>query len=97
MFCSQQRTIIRRIIFLLKNNLEMSFVHPFQDCFFSTFTYPYNETHVERFLSNYLLYDKQFNLHHLFAGSNMLPDHHLTFLVYQFRHPHPGQYPLITE
>ena len=63
----------------------------------ATFTYLYNENHIEQSLSYYLLCDRQYDSHHLFADSNMMPNHHLTFLVFQFLHTRSGQYLLTVE
>ncbi|GFI57256.1 hypothetical protein IMSAG025_00695 [Muribaculaceae bacterium] len=61
------------------------------------FTYLYNENRIEQSLSHYLLSDKQYGLHHLFAGSNRMPNHRLIFLAFLFLRIHFGQYPSITE
>ena len=55
--------------------------------------YLYNENHIEQSLSHYLLSDKQYGLHRLSAGSNRMPNHHLTFLAFLFPRSHSGQYP----
>ena len=61
----------------------------------AAFIYLYNENRTEQSLSYYLLYDKQYDLHHRFAGSNRMPNHHLIFPAFQFLRIHSGQYPSI--
>ena len=63
----------------------------------ATFTYLYNENHIGQSLLYCLLYDKQYDSHYLSVGSNKLPDHHLTFMVFLFHHTHSVQYLSITE
>ena len=63
----------------------------------ATFTYLYNENHIGQSLSHYLLSDKQYGSHHLFADSNRMPNHHLISLAFLFPRIHFGQYLSITE